>query len=61
MYSSERLKRYREELNCPNCDKVCEEEMLTLGAVPSASRENIDNIFKAIMKVYDNRDKLNSI
>jgi len=60
MYSPARLKRYREELNCPNCDKVCEEEMLTLG-VPSASRENIDNIFKGIMKVYDNRDKLNSI
>ena len=61
MYSPARLKRYREELNCPNCDKVCEEEMLTLGSVPSASRETMDKIFNAITKVYENRDKLNSI
>jgi perosamine synthetase len=60
MYSPERLKNYREELSCPNCDNVCE-EVLSFGVPAAGSRENLDDIFNAIMKVYDNRDKLNSI
>ena len=60
MYSPARLKKYRDELHLPNCDRACDEEVLTLG-VGMASRENLDKIFDAIIKVYDNRDKLGSI
>jgi len=60
MYSPDRLKKYREELICPNCDKVCE-EVLSFGVPSAGSRDNLDDIFNAIMKVYANRDKLNSI
>jgi perosamine synthetase len=60
MYSPERLKKFREELSCPNCDKVCE-EVLMFGVPSASSRESIDDIYNAIIKVYENRDKLNSI
>jgi dTDP-4-amino-4,6-dideoxygalactose transaminase len=60
MYSAERLKKYRDELPCPNCDKVCDEDVISLG-VPTSNKANLDKIFDAIIKVYENRDKLNSI
>jgi perosamine synthetase len=60
MYSPARLKKYIDELPCPNCDKVCDEEVLSLG-VPTAKKEYLDKIYDAIMKVYENRDKLNAI
>jgi len=61
MYSAERLKKYRDELPLPNCDRACNEEVLTLGSVPNTSMENLDKIYDAIIKVYENRDKLNSL
>jgi perosamine synthetase len=61
MYSDERLRKYRDELPCPNCDMVCDEEVLSLGVPSAASREHLDRIFDAIMKVYANRDKLSSL
>jgi len=42
MYSAERLKKYRDELPLPNCDRACNEEVLTLGSVPNTSGENLD-------------------
>jgi len=62
MYSSARLKKYRDELNCPNCDKVCDEMAMIWASGPLiGTREDMDDVINAIMKVYDNRDKLNSI
>jgi len=61
MYSPARLKKYLDELPCPNCDKVCDEEVLSLSVATAASKESLDKIFDAIIKVYDNRDKLNSL
>jgi dTDP-4-amino-4,6-dideoxygalactose transaminase len=57
MYTAERLKRYRDELPLPNCDRACDEEVLRLG-IPDANREMCDKIHDAIIKVYENRDKL---
>ena len=62
MYSPERLKRYRDELNLPVCDKVCGELVMIWASGPLlGTRSDMDDIINAIMKVYDNRDKLNSI
>lgn len=62
MYSPARLKRYRDELNCPNCDKVCDEIAMIWASGPLlGTKEDMDDIINAIMKVYENRDKLNSI
>ena len=63
MYSPARLKRYRDELSCPNCDKVTDEELVMLWSSGPllGTKEDMDDVINAIMKVYDNRDKLNSI
>jgi dTDP-4-amino-4,6-dideoxygalactose transaminase len=60
MYSPARLKRYREEMIFPNCDLVCNEEMVVLEGSGSllGSTQDMDDVINAIMKVYENRDKL---
>lgn len=60
-YPAERFKKYREELECPVCDIVCDEEMLTLDVPTASGKQYLDGIYDAIVKVYENRDKLNSI
>ncbi len=62
MFPPERLKKYRDELHLPVCDKVCEEMAMIWASGPLlGSLADMDDIINAIMKVYDNRDKLNSI
>jgi dTDP-4-amino-4,6-dideoxygalactose transaminase len=62
MYPPERLERFRDELNLPNCDKACEEILMIWASGPLlGTKQDMDDIVNAIMKVYDNRDKLNSI
>lgn len=62
MYSAGRLKKYREELSCPNCDKVCQEMAMMDGSGPLlGTRADMDDVINAIMKVYSNRDKLKLI
>ena len=60
MYSPERLKQYREELPCPVCDVICNEEMLMLWASGPllGAKDDMDDIVNAIMKLYKNRDQL---
>lgn len=60
MYSPARLKRYREEMNFPICDLICNEEMVVLEGSGSllGSTQDMDDVINAIMKVYENRDKL---
>jgi perosamine synthetase len=62
MYSPARLQQYRQELILPNCDKVCSNVVVLPGPGPLlGTLEDMDDIINAIMKVYENRDKLNSI
>jgi perosamine synthetase len=62
MYSSERLKQYRDELSCPNCDKAIDEIAMIWASGPLlGSEEDMDDIINAVMKVHENRDKLNSL
>ncbi|GLU53398.1 DegT/DnrJ/EryC1/StrS family aminotransferase [Dyadobacter frigoris] len=60
MYTAKRLKKYKEDMHLPQCDLACS-RMVSLWASGTllGSRRDIDHIIDAIMKVYDNRDKLN--
>ena len=63
MYSAARLKEYQEGMHFPNCDRITDETMVSFwgsGAL-LAGRDEMDNIVNAIMKVYENRDKLKSV
>jgi perosamine synthetase len=62
MYSPARLQKYREEMSCPNCDKVIDEIAMIWASGPLlGTKEDMDDVINAIMKIHDNRDKLNSI
>jgi len=63
MYEPARLKQYKEELPCPVCDKICSEEMLMLWASGPllGTKEDMDDVADAIMKVYQNRDQLTQV
>lgn len=62
MYSEARLVQYREALNLPNCDLVGQEMMVLNGSSQLlGTRADMDDVINAIMKIYENRDKLQSI
>jgi len=62
MYGSARLKKFKEELSLPKCDQVCDEMVMLWASGPLlGSLADMDDLINAVMKVYDNRDKLNSI
>ncbi len=61
-FSSRRLEQFREEMSCPRCDKVCEEMAMIWASGPLlGTRADMDDIADAILKVYENRDRLSSI
>jgi perosamine synthetase len=62
MFSAKRLEEYRQQVPCPVCDRVCQEMAMIWASGPLlAEREDMDNIADAIIKVYENRDKLSSV
>ena len=62
MFSKKRLDRYRDEIKCPNCDQVCREMVMIWASGPLlGTKEDMDDIANAIIKVYENRDKLHLI
>jgi hypothetical protein len=62
MFSRQRLEEYRRQVPCPVCDQVCREMVMIWASGPLlAGKEDMDNIVDAIIKVYENRDKLSSI
>lgn len=60
MYGSARLNQFRDEMVCPVCDLVCEEEMLMLWASGPllGTQDDMDDVINAMIKVYENRDQL---
>ena len=60
MYTKERLQQFKEEIACPNCDIVCNEEMVMLWASGPllGAQEDMDDIINALTKVYENREQL---
>ncbi len=62
MFSRQRLEEYRQQVPCPTCDQVCREMAMIWASGPLlAGKGDMDNIADAIIKVYENRDKLSSI
>lgn len=62
MYSPARLQKYRDEMSYPNCDKAIDEVAMIWASGPlTGTRNDMDDVINAIMKVYENRDQLNSI
>lgn len=59
MFSEKRLQQFRDELSCPKCDRVCEEMVMLWASGPLlGTKADMDDIADAILKVYENRDKL---
>jgi len=59
MFSEKRLREYREQNDCPNCDKVCQDVVaFWSSAMLFGKKEDMDDIANAILKVHENRDKL---
>ena len=59
MFSAKRLRQYREQVPCPKCDQVCEEMAMIWASGPLlGTKEDMDDVANAIIKVYENRDKL---
>ena len=62
MFGSARLKKFKEELYLTKCDQVCDEMVMLWASGPLlGSFSDMDDLIGAVLKVYDNRDKLNSI
>jgi len=62
MFSPQRLQQYRDELSCPKCDQVCQEMAMIWASGPLVgTRQDMDDIADAILKVYENRDQLAAI
>ncbi len=62
MFSGERLRTYRDQCQCPNCDRVCEEIAMIWASGPLlGSKEDMAEVADAIEKVYENRDQLRSV
>lgn len=62
MYPAQRISEYRESLKLPGCDLVGQQMVVLNGSTQLlGSKKDMDDVINAIMKVYDNRDKLNSI
>jgi perosamine synthetase len=58
-FSARRLQQFRDELSCPNCDRVCDEMVMIWASGPLlAAQSDMDDIADAILKVYENRDAL---
>ena len=57
-FPKERLDKYRQELNFPDNDQLCEEAVWFTQNLLLGPKQDIDDIADAILKIYENRDKL---
>jgi len=62
MFSPARLRRYRDECQCPKCDQVCADMAMLWASGPLlGTRQDMADIADAIEKVYANRDQLKAV
>ena len=57
-FSQKRLDTYRKELHYPDNDKLCAEAVWFTQNLLLGTKKDIDDIADAILKIYENRDKL---
>ncbi|MFH0843200.1 MAG: DegT/DnrJ/EryC1/StrS family aminotransferase [Bacteroidota bacterium] len=55
LFSEARLKKWREENVLPGNDKLCREAVIFYQSMLLGSRSDMDDILKAITKIYENR------
>jgi dTDP-4-amino-4,6-dideoxygalactose transaminase len=58
IFSKKQLDEYRLKIECPECDQLCKETVGFHGKLLLGSKNDMDDIFFAIKKVYDNRKEL---
>jgi dTDP-4-amino-4,6-dideoxygalactose transaminase len=58
MYPKKRLDRCRELNNCPDNDKLCSEAVWFFHNLLLGTKSDMDDIADAILKIYENRDRL---
>ena len=58
LYSAARLKRYRQENHYPDNDQLCKEAVWFSQRLLLTTKRDMDDIANAILKIYENRDKL---
>lgn len=58
LFSEERLRRYREENHLPGNDQLCEEAVCFYQSILLGTKSDMDDIARAIEKIYENRDML---
>lgn len=58
LYGESRLNRYREENILPGNDQLCKEAVVFYQSMLLGSRKDMDDIARAITKIYENRDNL---
>ncbi|MCK4629395.1 MAG: DegT/DnrJ/EryC1/StrS family aminotransferase, partial [Sedimentisphaerales bacterium] len=58
LFSKKRLKKYREENHLPDNDQLCQEAIWFSQKFLLGTKSDMDDIANAILKVYENRDKL---
>jgi len=58
LFPKQRLAQYREELHFPDNDQLCEEAVWFTQNLLLGTKRDMDDIADAILKIYENRDKL---
>ena len=58
VYSKNRLDRCRQLNHCPDGDRLCDEAVWLFHSLLLGTRKDMDDIADAILKIYENRDKL---
>ncbi|MFC1558313.1 DegT/DnrJ/EryC1/StrS family aminotransferase [candidate division KSB1 bacterium] len=59
IYGKKRLEEYAQQQNCPENDQLCEEAVsFSCNYLLSGSKKDMDDIYNAILKIYENCDKL---
>jgi len=58
MYSKQRLNICREKNHCPDNDQLCKEAVWFSQNLLLGTKKDMDDIADAILKIYENRDKL---
>ena len=58
IYSKERLNRYRRNIDCPENDKLVKETVWIFQERLLGNKKDMNDIADAILKIYENRDKL---
>lgn len=58
MYSKEQLDHCRNQIECPDNDLLCNEAVCLSQRLLLGTKEDMDDIANAIVKIYENRDQL---